>query len=83
MLRGQALLPRQAEASSISKINSYSRGTSLVVQWLRLYTSTAGVTGSIAGQGTKILNATQPKKLKKKKKIVTARMQSEKNLIFE
>ena len=39
-----------------------------MVQWLRLCTSTAGVTGSIAGQGTKILNATQPKKIKKKKK---------------
>ena len=30
-------------------------GTSLVVLWLRLYTSKAGGTGSIPGQGTKIL----------------------------
>ena len=32
------------------------RGTSLVVQWLRLYASTAGGTGSIPCQGTKILH---------------------------
>ena len=30
-------------------------GTSLVVSWLRLYASNAGGTGSIPGQGTKIL----------------------------
>ena len=29
-------------------------GTSLAVQWLRLHTCTAGGTGSIPGQGTKI-----------------------------
>ena len=34
-------------------------GTSLVVQWLGLCASTAGGTGSIPGQGTKIL---QPKR---------------------
>ena len=34
-------------------------GTSLLVQWLRLSTSTAGGTGSIPGWGTKILQATQ------------------------
>ena len=32
-------------------------GTSLVVQWLRLQASTAGGTGSIPGQGTKITHA--------------------------
>ena len=32
-------------------------GTSLVVQWLRLRASTAGGTGSIPGQGTKIPHA--------------------------
>ena len=31
-----------------------NRWTSLAVQWLRLPTSTAGDTGSIPGQGTKI-----------------------------
>ena len=36
------------------------RGTSLVVQWLRIHASTAGgVVGSILGWGTKILPATQ------------------------
>ena len=33
------------------------RGTSLVIQWLRLHTSTAGGTGSIPVQGTKIPHA--------------------------
>ena len=32
-------------------------GTSLVVQWLRFHSSTAGGTGSIPGQGTKIPHA--------------------------
>lgn len=32
-------------------------GTSLAVQWLRLYTSTAGVTSSTPGPGKKILHA--------------------------
>ena len=34
-------------------------GTSLVVQWLELHTSTAGGMGSIPGQGTKILQVAQ------------------------
>ena len=33
-------------------------GVSLVVQWLRLHTSSAGDSGSIPGQGTKIPDAT-------------------------
>ena len=33
------------------------RGTSLVIQWLRLCASTAGGAGSIPGQGTDILHA--------------------------
>ena len=32
-------------------------GTSLMVQWLRLHASPAGVMGLIPGQGTKILHA--------------------------
>ena len=32
-------------------------GTSLVVQWLRLLTSTSGITSLISGWGTKILHA--------------------------
>ena len=31
-----------------------AQGTSVVVQWLELHASTAGGTGSILGQGTKI-----------------------------
>ena len=44
-------------------------GTSLMVQWLRLWTSTAGGTGSIPGRGIKILYAVQRSQntLKKKK----------------
>ena len=36
--------------------------TSLVIQWLRLYTSAAGDVGLILGGDTKILHAKQPKK---------------------
>ena len=39
-------------------------GTSLVVQWLRYYTSNAGVAGSNPGWGMKIQPAMQPKKKK-------------------
>ena len=38
-----------------------------MIQRLRLLTSTAGVTGSIPGWGTRILHATQSKKKKKVK----------------
>ena len=40
---------------------------SLVVQWLGLCASTAGNTGSIPGQGTKILHAMAPPKKERKK----------------
>ena len=40
--------------------------TSLPVQWLRLWASTAGGTGSIPGWGTKIPHATWPKKKKRR-----------------
>ena len=40
----------------LKKIN---RGTSLVVQWLRLHASTAGGTRLIPGQKTKTLHAVQ------------------------
>ena len=43
---------------------SFFFGNLLAVQWLGLCASTAGDTGSIPGQGTKILHATQPKKKK-------------------
>ena len=52
----------------LGNTNSHSRiiftGTSLVVQWLTLYASTAGGTGSIPGLGTKIPNAMQSKEKK-------------------
>ena len=37
-------------------------GNSLAVQWLELCISTTGSSGSIPGQGTKIPQATRPKK---------------------
>ena len=47
-----------------SKYSSY--GTSLVVQWLRLWASTAGGACSISGQRTKISHTmAEPKKKKK------------------
>ena len=49
------LLP-QAQPSKSVFLNVDS-GTSLVVQWLRLCASTVGDTGSIRGQGTKMLHA--------------------------
>ena len=42
------------------------KGNSLVVLWLRLCASTAGGTGSIPGQGTKIPHAAQHGQKKKK-----------------
>ena len=52
--------------------SSYKRkvegGTSLVVQLLRLQASTAGGTGSIAGQGSKIPHTTEHGQKERKKK---------------
>ena len=42
-----------------------NKGTSLVVQWLRLHTSTAGDMGSIPGRGTKIPHGAQGSQKKK------------------
>ena len=44
-------------------------GTSLVIPWLRILASIPGGTGSISGQGTKILRAMQPKNELKKQKV--------------
>ena len=41
-------------------------GTSLAVQWLRLWAAKAGGTGSIPGRGTKISHAARRGKKKKK-----------------
>ena len=43
--------------SKRSLLRLSSAGTSLVVQWLRLHTSTAAGVGSFPGQGTKIPHA--------------------------
>ena len=49
--------------------NKLIQGTSLVVQWLRLCTSTAGAVGSIPGQETKIPHAARHSQKKKKKNL--------------
>ena len=49
-------------------------GTFLVVQWLRLWTSTAGGVGSILGGVTKILHATGSRQKKKLKKWTARRL---------
>ena len=46
---------------------SVSDGNFLVVQWLRLHTSTAGDTGPIPGWGIKILHVMWPKKKKRER----------------
>ena len=52
-----------------------AKGTSLVVQWLRLCTSTTGGSGAIPGQGTKIPHATRRgQKIKLKKKSDTSHL---------
>ena len=48
-----------------SSIKHY--GAFLVVEWLKLHASTAGGSGSIPGQGTKIPYAAQHNQKKKKK----------------
>ena len=47
------------------KIKENMEGTFLVVQWLRLHTSTAGDAGSIPGQEAKIPHAAHEAKRKK------------------
>ena len=61
----------QVGASALTLLGKKNRspGTSLVIQWLRLRTSTAGGTGLIPGRGTKISHASwydQKKQTKKK-----------------
>ena len=55
---------QRSEMAEVPKINvTYLTldvdGTSLVIQWLRLYTPTAGGMGLIPGWGTKIPHAMQ------------------------
>ena len=46
-------------SSADTRFSVLKKGKSLATQWLRLQTSTTGGAGSIPGQGTKILHATQ------------------------
>ena len=52
--------------SSVSLINTGLFRTSLVVQWLRVSASTAGVVGLIPGWGSSACHVVWPKKKKKK-----------------
>ena len=58
----------QERGWSLGKLKEVSGGTSLVVQQLRLCTSTAEGVGSILGGGTKIPHAMWCDQKKKKKK---------------
>ena len=60
--------------------NISTPGASLVVQWLRLHASTAGVAGSIPGLKTKILHAMWPKKEKEKSSVINTVFQFLKNV---
>ena len=61
-------MPDHAEEDDQKSMMCY-HGPSLVVQWLRLWASTAGAAGSILGQGTKIPHAEQQgQKILKNKK---------------
>ena len=54
--RAQSPCP-QVEGAKKKQYKNEAFGTSLAVQWLGLCASTAGATGSIPGQGTKIPHA--------------------------
>ena len=54
--------------ATLGSVERKQRGTSLVAQWLRLCTSSAGGRGSILGQGTKIPHASHAPPPKKRKK---------------
>ena len=54
-------------------LKSYFRGTSLVIQWLRLCASNAGAMGLIPGRGAKISHAVWPKNKQTKKSIKSVR----------
>ena len=71
---GQVRNALDIDRQNICSTNAFSlkpndQGTSLVVQWLRLYTPTAGGTGSIPSQRTKILHIARQKK--RKRNIIT------------
>ena len=73
---GPVLLERESTAGNGTRRGWGSRQkaecvwNSLAVQWLGLRTSTTGDTGSIPGQGTKILKAVRCDKKKKKAECV-------------
>ena len=68
---------------TVPDFKTYHSGTSLVVQWLRHRTSTAGGTGSTPGQGTMIPHAEWPKRKKKvKKKDITQSYSNQDRVIF-
>ena len=54
VLRALKMPVREAAANPISLIGTLRLRTSVVVLWLRLCSSKAGVLGSIPGQGTRI-----------------------------
>ena len=63
----KGLVPQNCSPLQTPK-ESLGLRTSLVVQWLRLHTSTAGCTGSIPGRGSKIPHTARCDQKKEKKR---------------
>ena len=53
-LKKKALLRCNSHTIQFAHLKCFNSETSLVVQWLRFHTSTAGNVGLIPGQGTKV-----------------------------
>ena len=71
--KGHKIVQSSNLGTEVARKKTENVGTSLVVQWLRLFTSTAEGMGLIPGWGTKILNALWHSKKKKKKENVGCR----------
>ena len=66
LLGGDHLVPLLPQAIGSPTVKNVDPGNSLAVQWLELRASTAGGSGSIPSQGTKVLQAVRCGQLKKK-----------------
>ena len=66
---------------SMNSISSNNTMAPLVVQWLKTLRGVAGDTGSILGQGSSTCREVWPKKKRKKKKIKTANLKKNTNVV--
>ena len=72
-MTGASILIFTWDQNHLECLSKICQGTSLVVQWLGLCASNAGVIGTIPGWETKILHAAWPKKFKNLEKIQSNR----------